>query len=269
MTHWEFPGSDPIDLFVDLPAGRVAVAAEPVDVTTVELSASSFGWGQRPAPEAQVRFGDGRLEVIGPRRSGLWRGHVGLDLAIKVPAGSRCAVRTASADVICTGDVADLDAHTASGDVTAGTVTGTVDATTASGDVRLDETGAETHLRTAGGDVRLARAGGDLEVRTASGDVRIASVAAGHIQVTTTSGDVTVGVAAGAGVYLDLASVTGSTVSQLDETQASDDVQLEVVCRAVSGDIKIARAQGADSPVRRSFPALETVDTPKTPPPAS
>ena len=191
MAHWEFPGSDPIDVFVDLPAGRVAVAAEPVDVTTVELSASSFGWGQRPAPEAQVRFGDGRLEVIGPRRSGLWRGHVGLDLAIKVPAGSRCAVRTASADVICTGDVADLDTHTASGDVTAGTVTGTVDATTASGDVRLDE------------------------------------------------------------------------------TQASADVQLEVVCRAVSGDIKIARAQGADSPVRRSFPALETVDTPKTPPPAS
>ena len=122
MAHWEFPGSDPIDVFVDLSAGRVAVAAEPVDVTTVELSASSFGWGQRPAPEAQVRFGDGRLEVIGPRRSGLWRGHVGLDLAIKVPAGSRCAVRTASADVICTGDVADLDAHTASGDVTVGTV---------------------------------------------------------------------------------------------------------------------------------------------------
>ena len=75
--------------------------------------------------------------------------------------------------------------------------------------------------------------------------------------------------AAGAGVYLDLASVTGSVVSQLDETQASDDVPLEVVCRAVSGDIKIARAQGADSPARRSFPALETVDTPKTPPPAS
>jgi hypothetical protein len=287
MAHWEFPGSDPIDVFVDLSTGRVAVAAEPVDVTTVELSASSFGWSERPVPDVQVRFGDGRLEVIGPRRSGLWRGHVGLDLAIKVPAGSRCAVRTASADVICTGDVADLDAHTASGDVTAGTVTGTVDATTASGDVRLDEAGAQAHLRTAGGDVRLARAGGDLEVRTASGDVtigsaaasvtaatasgdvRIASVAAGHVEVTTTSGDVTVGVAAGVGVYLDLASVTGSAVSQLDEAPASDDVPLEVVCRAVSGDIKIARAQGTDSPARRSFPALETVDTPKTPPPAS
>ena len=75
--------------------------------------------------------------------------------------------------------------------------------------------------------------------------------------------------AAGVGVYLDLASVTGSAVSQLDEAQASDDVPLEVVCRAVSGDIKIARAQGTDSSARRSFPALETVDTPKTPPPAS
>src|SRR5215469_12144649 len=60
MAHWEFPGSDPIDVFVDLSAGRVAVAAEPVDVTTVELSASSFGWSERPVPDVQVRFGDGR-----------------------------------------------------------------------------------------------------------------------------------------------------------------------------------------------------------------
>src|SRR5215472_2098827 len=255
MTHWEFSGSDPIDVFVDLPAGRVALAAEPTDVTTVELSASWLGRGERLAPDVRVSFEDGRLEVIGPRRSGLWRGHAGLDLAITIPAGSRCALRTASADVICTGDVADLDIHTASGDVTAGVVTGTVDITTASGDVRLDEAGAKARLRTAGGDVRLARAGGDLEVRTssgdvnvgsatasvtvatASGDVRLTSVTAGRTEVRTTSGDALVGVATGVGVYLDLATVTGTADSQLDETAASDDVQLQVICRAVSGDI--------------------------------
>ena len=287
MAHWEFPGSDPIDVFVDLAAGRVALAAGPVDVTTVELSASWSGRSERLVSDIQVSFDDGRLEVIGPRRSGLWRGHVGLDLAITMPAGSRCALRTASADVTCTGDLADMDAHTASGDFTAGTVTGTVNVTTASGDVRLDEAGAEAHLRTAGGDVRLARAGGALEVRTASGDVtigsaaasaavatasgdvRLDSVAAGRSEVSTTSGDVLVGVAAGVGVYLDLASVTGSATSQLDETEAGDDVPLEVVCRTVSGDIRIARAPRADARARRSVPALPAVNIPETPPPAS
>lgn len=287
MTHWEFPGSDPIDVFVDLAAGRVALAAEPVDVTTVELSASWPGRSERLVPDIQVSFEDGRLEVIGPRRSGLWRGHVGLDLAIRLPAGSRCELRTASADVVCTGDLADLDVHTASGDVTAGTVTGTVEATTASGDVRLDETGTEAQVRTAGGDVRLARAGGEVMVRTASGDVtigsaaasvtvatasgdvRLASVAAGRTEVATTSGDVSVGVATGVGVYLDLASVSGSADSQLDETAASGDVPLEVICRAVSGDIRIARAAGTEPGPRRSFPAPPAVSTPDTPPPAS
>jgi hypothetical protein len=284
MAHWEFPGSDPIDVFVDLASGRVALAAGPVDVTTVELAAS---WPGRSEPDLEVSFEDGRLEVIGPRRSGLWRGPAGLDLAITLPAGSRCALRTASADVTCTGGLADLDVHTASGDLTATRVTGTAEVTTSSGDVRMDETGAEAQVRTAGGDVRLARARGDLTVRTASGDVTVGSaaasvtvatasgdvrldrVAAGRTEVSTTSGDVHVGVAAGVGVYLDLASVTGSTTSRLDETAASDDVPLEVICRAVSGDIRIVRAPGADAGARRSFPAAPAVNTPETPPPAS
>jgi hypothetical protein len=284
MSHWEFPGSDPIDVFVDVATGHVSLAAGPVDVTTVELSTS---WPARSEPDIKVSFEDGHLEVTGPRRSGLWRGPAALDLAITLPAGSRCALRTASADVTCTGALADLDVHTASGDVTAASVTGAAEITTASGDVRLDETGAEAHVRTAGGDVRLARARGDLSVRTASGDVtvggaaasvtvatasgdvRLDSVAAGRTEVSTTSGDVHVGVAAGVGVYLDLASVTGSTTSQLDETEAGDDVPLEVTCRTVSGDIRIARAPGADAGARRSFPALPAVNTPETPPPAS
>ena len=66
-----------------------------------------------------------------------------------------------------------------------------------------------------------------------------------------------------------LASVTGSATSQLDETEAGDDVPLEVVCRTVSGDIRIARAPRADARARRSVPALPAVNIPETPPPAS
>jgi len=285
MAHWEFPGSEPIDALIDLAAGRVALTAQPTDVTTVEITASWPGRSERLPSDVQVSFDGGRLEITGPRRSGLWRGHTGLDLTVTLPAGSRCMVRGASADLTCTGELAELDAHTASGDITAAVITGHAEIQTASGDVRLEEAGAGADVRTAGGDIRLARAGGGVRVRTASGDVnigsaassaavvtssgdvRLASVSAGRTDVQTVSGDIVVGVAEGVGVYLDLASVTGSTTSQLEETTASDDVPLEVVCRAVSGDIRIARASRADSGPARSFSAQPTVNTPKTLPP--
>jgi hypothetical protein len=266
MAHWDFPGSGPIDLYIDLAAGRIALAAEPTDVTTVELSAPGSR-GEGPVSDVRVSFDDGRLEIVGPRRSGLRR-HGSFDLAVTVPAGSRCMLRTASADVSCKGDLGDLDVHTASGDVVSGVVKGSVEVVTASGDVRLEEAGADADVRTAGGDVRLARAGGDVTVRTASGDVhieyaaasvtvvtasgdvRLSSVAAGHTDVYTSSGDIVVGVAAGAGVYLDLSSVTGSAISGLDEAEASDDVPLEVTCRTVSGEIRVTRASGAERNLR-------------------
>jgi DUF4097 and DUF4098 domain-containing protein YvlB len=287
MAHWEFPGSDPIDVFIDLSAGRMSLAAHSADVTTVELTTSRLGRGEALLADIRVTFDDGRLEIAGPRRSGLWRNHAGLDLSVTLPTGSRCLVRTASGDVSCTGEVGELDVHTASGDVMAGTITGYTKIQTASGDIQLDEAGAESDLHTASGDVELARAGGAVTVRTASGDVNIGraggpvtitasggdvelgSVAAGRTDVKTVSGDIVVGVAAGVGVYLDLASVTGSVTSQLDETEASNDVPLEVVCRAVSGDIRIARAAIADFAPDRSFPSLPAVNTPETPPSAS
>jgi hypothetical protein len=284
MAQWEFPGSDPIDVFIDLAAGRIVLAAEPTDVITVEVAASWSGPAARPLSEVQVSFADGRLEVIGPRRSGLWRGHAGLEASITMPSGSRCTVRTASADVSCTGELSELDVHTASGDVTVAAVTGDVDAESASGDIRLEHVGGDADLRTASGDVRLARAGGDVRVRTASGDVqigpavgsvtvlassgdvRLSNVAAGRAEVKTVSGDIVVGVAPGAGAYLDLSSLTGSATSQLDETGASDDVPLEVICRAVSGDIRITKAPAGDSAAGRSFSAPPSVNTPEAPP---
>jgi Putative adhesin len=288
MAHWEFPGPEPIEVYVELSAGSVTLAAEPTDVTVVELTAS------RPAPDAdelisdvRVYFEGGRLAVMAPKRSSVWRGQTGLDLSVTMPAGSRGTLRTAAADISCTGELAGLDAHTASGDVMATTVTGHVEAETASGDVRLEDARADVDVRTASGDVRLARIGSDASVRTASGDVsigaaagsvsavtasgdvRIAGVSTGRTDVRATSGDVLVGVGAGVGVYLDLASVTGSVTSQLDEADGAEDVSLEVKCRTVSGDIRIARASvtepGSHGP---SSPPVPATGTPQPPPPA-
>ena len=274
MSHWEFPGSEPIDVFIDLAAGSVALTAEATDVTTVSLAPARFARNaDKLLSEVRVSFDNGRLEVAGPKRTGLWRGYPGLSLTIRLPPGSRCAVRTASADVTCTGELAELDAHSASGDVTAAAVTRNLQASTASGDVRAEETGATADVRTVSGDVRIARAGGDIQARTASGDVniataassatvntasgdvRIGNMASGSANVNTASGDVVVGVARDVGVYLDLASLSGSITSQLDDAEPSEDITLEVRCRSLSGDIRIARASSAGADRRQAEPA--------------
>jgi Putative adhesin len=270
MTHWEFPGSDPIDVFIDLAAGSVALAATPTDVTTVSLAPSRFSRNaDRQVSEVRVTFDHGRLEVAGPKRTGLWRGFAGFDLTVTLPEGSRCAVRTASADIASKGELAELDAHTASGDITAAKVTGNLQATTASGDVRAEDTGTAADTRSVSGDIRVTRARGDIRARTASGDVtiasaaesaavatvsgdvRIGSMAVGRADVDTASGDVVVGVARDVGVYLDLASLSGSVTSQLEEAPPSDDVPLEVRCRTLSGDIRTIRAPSAGAERRQ------------------
>ena len=276
MPNWEFPGSDPIDVSVDLASGRVSLDARPVSATTVEVAPSRFSRNaEKLIDEVRVTFDHGRLEVAGPRRNGLFRGHAAFDVTITLPEGSHCRARTASADISCKGELGELDAHTASGDVTAATVTGHLQAETSSGDIRLDEAGlAEIHtasgdvrltqarddvnVRTASGDVNLASAAGSVTAMTASGDVRVASVARGSTQVSTASGDIVVGVNSGVGVYLDLSSVTGSVTSQLDETGPSDDVALELRCRSASGDIRIIRSAAPQpAPARNAASAKE------------
>jgi hypothetical protein len=261
MTTWEFAGSEPIEIFVDVAAGSVAVSGEPTAATTVTAYSSKHGPDEPlPEEELQVSFDAGRLEIVQPKKSSWLRGHDGLDVTVKAPAGSHCTVRTASGDVSCVGELSDLEAKTASGDVTVASVSGAAAVNTASGDVWLETVDGAVAVRTASGDVRMRRAGGDVAVTTASGDVRlgtvggsagvqtasgdieIGSIRAGEANVKTVSGDTSIGVARGAEVYLDLSSLTGDISSQLEETGGGQGVGLRVIGRSVSGDIRISRA---------------------------
>jgi Putative adhesin len=260
MTSWEFPGSDPIDIFINIAAGSVAVSAEATEATTVNLEPGKPGRRDNQLiSDIEVTFEQGRLE-IGHRKTGFLRNYSGVEVTVKAPAGSRCTVRAASAEVACVGDLAELHAKTASGDITAASVSGPLEVTTASGDVWLENAAAGARVKTASGDIRLGSAGGEVWADTASGDVRvgaattsvrahtasgtvrIGSMAAGTADVKTVSGNATVGIPAGIDVYLDLSSLTGKIKSQIDETQDGGDVGLTVTCRTVSGDIRIARA---------------------------
>ena len=267
MATWDFPGSEPIEIFISVAAGSVAVSGEPAETTTV-TAYPSHGGASDPLPpeELQVSFSAGRLEIVQPKKSGSLRGRGSLDITVTTPAGARCTVHTASADVSCVGELSVLETKTASGDVTVASVSGPAAVDTANGDVWLESVGGAVTVRTASGDVRLRRAGGDVAaatasgdvqlgtvggsagVQTASGDIRIGSISAGEANVKTVSGDTSVGVARGAEVYLDLSSLTGDISSQLEETGGGEGVGLRVTCRSVSGDIQIGRAAAGGAP---------------------
>jgi hypothetical protein len=299
MTNWNFPYSDPVDIRVDSWAsGSVVVACEPTSTVSVEVAvAGDMGRNRHSADEllaqVQVAFEDGQLHVRGPHGIS-FRPRRGLDLTIKAPVGSSCSVATASADLSCIGELGALSMRTASGDVTAESVTGDVTVHSASGDVLLNRADGQvtvdtasgdiqasqltgpTRIHTASGDIVITSCGSSVIVRTASGDVQLGAVENGRVELSSSSGDLQVGVRPGLGVYLDLASNSGSVRSDLDPAedggQEPGGAAVEISCRTVSGDIRVTRASGlaarqqpVSAPVTRpdqaQTSALPTVST--------
>ena len=235
MPSWEFPGQDPIDLRVRIPAGDIAVSAAATQTTTVALDGSD-----RTVAGTRVEFEDGTLSVIVPDQSGLFNDG-SVDVVVELPEGSSCRVHTASADLRCTGELAALDVHTASGDVSAERVSGHAGVDTASGDVSLGTAG-EAEVESASGDVRIGQVSGGVTVRTASGDVQIEAASGHRTDVNAASGDISVGVAPGIGVYLELSSLSGTVSSELEPGEETGGTDMTLQCRTISGDVRVSRA---------------------------
>src|SRR5580658_3238858 len=174
MTNWEFTSSAPIDIVVDnWHTGSVAIAAGSAETVTVQVTPTRHGRdSDEMVGQTTVDFDGGRLHVSGPRAAGMFmRGRHGLDLTIRAPAESSCAVSTSSADVSLVGPLHAVEIKTASGDVTAGSASGPVRVTTASGDVWLEHAATDVLITTASGDQHVMHAGGMTKLQTASGDV--------------------------------------------------------------------------------------------------
>lgn len=261
MANWEFLETEAIDLDISLISGQIAISGEPTEALKVSVRPSGPGRGAEEfIAGLRVEYAHGRLEIAEPRNLGLRQHSADVSLAVTVPVGSRCSVRAAASDVTCLGELGSLDVRTGSGDITAALVSGPVQVHTISGDVQLDEAAAQVNANTGSGDIRLQRAGGDFTAttasgniqigtanasataRTASGDIRIASIATGRADLVCVSGDIAVGVAPGAGVYLDLASVTGRVSSELAEPAQDGRADLHLKCRTVNGDLRVSRA---------------------------
>jgi DUF4097 and DUF4098 domain-containing protein YvlB len=235
MPSWEFPGHDPIDLRVRIPAGDIAVSAAATQAAAVTLDGSD-----RTLAATRVEFEGGTLSIIVPDQSGLFNDG-SVDVVVELPEGSSCRVHTASADIRCTGELAALDVHTASGDVSAERVSGHARVDTASGDVSLG-TAAEAEVESASGDVRIGQVSGGAAVRTASGDVQIEAASGPRTDVNAASGDISVGVAPGIGVYLELSSLSGTVSSELEPGEETGGTDMTLQCRTISGDVRVSRA---------------------------
>jgi hypothetical protein len=240
MTSWEFPASDPIDLRVRIPAGRIKVTAARTQTAKVTLSPDHLcDQGEKLVAGTRVEFDQGTLSITAPEQRGPASS---LEAVIEIPEESSCLVDTASADITCTGELSAVDVHTTSGDVGAERVAGLARIGTASGDV---EVGAASGLAvtTASGDVSASRIDGEISVRTASGDVQIGAASGPRTDIKATSGDISVAVTPGMGIYLDISTLSGTVSSELESSDESGVTDMILTCQTISGDVRITRAR--------------------------
>jgi hypothetical protein len=278
MRSWDFDTPGPVRLDLELPFGRIDVDTdESATQTHVDLDGSGGDVQDlidTGVVEARPRGAGHEVRVEVRRRSGFFIsfGH-GPELRLRVtaPAGCDVVVRTKSADMRGRGRFGSAEVKTASGDVNLDTVTGDVQVKTASGDVSVSEAHGLTHVQTASGDVALQQAQGDVtiqgvsgdvwikdakrsvHVNTVSGDQRVDAVVEGSVETQAVSGDILIGVRRGSRVYVDANTISGSTSSELNLSDAPvDDVEdgaaadegpmVEVRAKTVSGDVSLVRA---------------------------
>ncbi len=258
-----FDTPEPISLRLHLDAGTVQIVAGDVTTTTVDLRPvdddDSDGW--QKVEHSQVELDSGVLVIRTPKRHRSGTGS-GLRLRVSLPLDSRLVANVASANLHCSGRMAQVGVKSASGRVSVGEVTGDLSVSTASGGVEVMHAQSALSVQTASGDVEIVRSDGDLQVsaasgdiavreaggsvqaRSASGNVEVGCASSGSLSVVSASGDVEVGVRAGTAVWLDLSSQSGRTSSELpvEHDASAQPCSLNVRVRTASGDITLRRA---------------------------
>ena len=268
------------------PAGSVTVEARAEATEVVVTIESLDGAAEQLLDRVDLFVTDARVQVSVPERRLTRTPSFAVDVVL--PPDSPVTVAAASADVTlrgrhgrvvltgASGDLtvdhaAELQLRSASGDARIGRTAGPATVATASGDVRLDVAGGPVEVRTASGDVVLGSTAVDVTARTASGDVRVERASSGTVRVTTVSGDTTVAVERGLRVWLDVQSVSGRLVSELDDEgpgPADGSTPLSLLLKSVSGDLRLRRAapQPPEPPTPPTPPAGHVPPTPQVPP---
>ncbi len=275
----------PLRLNLEIPAGEIEIETGSTDETHVELEALANNDAIRELVENSrielIGRGDGHEVVVEAKaRHGVWIsfsrgpdirfGGPDVRLRITCPHGADLEVRTKSADLRARGEYGTVDLKTVSGDIQVEKAKGTTRIKTASGDVHIENVASSLEVQSVSGDlhvgavrgdiraqlvsgdVHVRDAGGSISTNTVSGDQRFEAVQQGRAELKAISGDVMVGVRAGSRVYVDANTLSGSTSSELElsdapvqETQAEDAPLVELFVKTVSGDVRIERALAA------------------------
>jgi DUF4097 and DUF4098 domain-containing protein YvlB len=271
----------PLRLNLEIPAGEIEIETGNTDETRVDLEAVANNDAIRELVENSrielVRRGDGHEVIVEAKaRHGIFIsvsrgpdirfGGPDVRLRITCPHGADLDVRTKSADLRARGEYGGVDLKTVSGDIQVDTAKGSTRIKTASGDVHIDDVSSslevqsvsgDLHAGAVHGDIRAQLVSGDIHVRaaggaittnTVSGDQRFEAVQRGRMELKAISGDVLVGVRPGARVYVDANTVSGSTSSEFElsdapaQAPAADAPLVELFVKTVSGDVRIERA---------------------------
>lgn len=272
MPEYSFETPEPVQLYVENGSGHIDITASDVTQTEVRIEG-------RHADQVQVVHDRGQVSVIAPKSRGVF-GDQKLEMEIVVPTDSSLVVKTGSADLRVSGQVATTKIKSGSGDVNLERIAGSGSIDTGSGDVALteadgelrvrsgsgdfvaDRLGAATSVSTGSGDIRVEHASGPVVVKTGSGDLDIAraeddvsmttgsgdtvirTATRGRITSKGASGDVRIGVPVGTPVWTDITTVSGTVSSGLEgvgEPEAGAD-HVEVRATTVSGDVHLVPA---------------------------
>jgi Toastrack DUF4097 len=282
MRSETFQTPGPVRLDLDMPAGEIEIETANTDETHVQLEALSGNEQvQEMVAAARIestRRGDVFQVTVEVRtRHGVWISFSGgpdirlgtpeMRLRISCPAGAELDVRTKSADLEARGEYGsvsfktasgdasvetarDVDVKTASGDVHFDRVEGKLDVKTVSGDVHVGSVEGSAKFQCVSGDVFVGDAGGSISASSVSGDQRYEAVVNGRVELRAVSGDIGVGIRRGSRVFIDANTVSGSTSSEFQlsdaptgaEPPAEDAPLVEIFAKTVSGDVRLERA---------------------------
>lgn len=273
--EYSFDTASPVDLYLELDRGRVAITAGSAGQSSIRVE------GDQPERLQVTREGD-HLRAVVERRS-LFDFAPSLQVWVTVPAESRLVVKTGSADVAISGllaeavvatgsgavEVADVSGltrvQTGSGDVRVGTA-GELRVKTGSGDVEVGEAAGSAGVQTGSGDVVVGRARGRATLRTASGGIKVdvaeadlvlgsasgaidvGRMSRGEVNASSASGSLTIGVPPGVPVWTDISTLTGSLTSSLAGAGRPEPGQdhLRLRAKTVSGDVRLVQLAGPD-----------------------
>ena len=274
--HKAFDVSGPAEIDIRLASGDVDIDPTLDGRVEIDLVAHDEE-SQRLVDEARIELHDhhGRPQLVVdvPQRNrgfsfSVVFGRSGITCRVRCPEGSLVSVRTKSADTQARGRYGEIDVRTASGDVhvdevrhslrvksasgdvAVQTVYGQAEFNTASGDLHIQRAAGPVKAALVSGDVYVGEAGSSVSANTVSGDIRLDAVREGSVELKSISGDVLVAVRRGSRVYVDVNTVSGSTRSEFDLSDApppnggadASGPLVEIFGKTVSGDVSIERA---------------------------